>query len=80
MAGHAPLFLAFLILAIYTYLSGLRAPALIAFVKDILIYVVILVAVIYLPIQYGGFGDDLRRRRPEVVRRTRRRRPAGSIC
>lgn len=51
-----PLFLAFVLLAAYTYTSGLRAPALIAFVKDALIYVVIIVAVIYIPIKLGGFG------------------------
>ncbi len=51
-----PLFVAFAVLAAYTYSSGLRAPALIAFVKDILIYVVIIVAVIYLPSQLGGWG------------------------
>ena len=54
--GHMPLFVAFVVLALYTYKSGLRAPALIAFVKDILIYIVILVAVIYLPIKLGGWG------------------------
>ena len=43
-------------LAAYTYSSGLRAPALIAFVKDTLIYIVIIVAVIYLPTQLGGWG------------------------
>src|SRR6476660_3622643 len=51
-----PLFIAFTVLAAYTYSSGLRAPALIAFVKDLLIYVVIIVAVLYLPSQVG-FGD-----------------------
>src|SRR3954451_10151849 len=55
--GHLPLLIAFIILAVYTYQSGLRAPALIAFVKDILIYLVILVAVIYLPIKLGGWGE-----------------------
>jgi SSS family solute:Na+ symporter len=53
--GHLPLLVAFIILAVYTYQSGLRAPALIAFVKDILIYLVILVAVIYLPSVLGGW-------------------------
>ncbi len=52
-----PLFLAFAVLAAYTYSSGLRAPALIAFVKDFLIYVVILVAVFYLPTQIGGWDS-----------------------
>jgi len=57
IAGHLPLFIAFVILAVYTYQSGLRAPALIAFVKDILIYVVILVAVIWLPARLGGWSS-----------------------
>ena len=43
-------------LAAYTYSSGLRAPAMIAFVKDSLIYIVIAVAVIYLPLKLGGWG------------------------
>jgi SSS family solute:Na+ symporter len=55
IAGHLPLLVAFVILAVYTYQSGLRAPALIAFVKDILIYIVILVAVVWLPIKLGGW-------------------------
>jgi SSS family solute:Na+ symporter len=53
--GHLPLLIAFVILAVYTYQSGLRAPALIAFVKDILIYLVIIVAVFYLPAKLGGW-------------------------
>jgi len=51
-----PLIIAFAVLAAYTYTSGLRAPALIAFVKDALIYVVIIVAVIYIPSKLGGYG------------------------
>ncbi|QNK81022.1 monocarboxylate uptake permease MctP [Nakamurella sp. PAMC28650] len=54
--GHLPLLLAFLVLALYTFQSGLRAPALIAFVKDGLIYLVIIVAVIYLPSKLGGWS------------------------
>jgi solute:Na+ symporter, SSS family len=50
-----PLLIAFGVLAAYTYSSGLRAPALIAFVKDALIYIVIAVAIIYIPTQLGGF-------------------------
>ena len=49
------LIIAFAILAAYTYQSGLRAPALIAFVKDALIYLVIIVAVIYIPYKLGGW-------------------------
>ncbi|MGN6753224.1 MAG: monocarboxylate uptake permease MctP [Intrasporangium sp.] len=56
IAKDAPIFIAFLVLALYTYTSGLRAPAIIAFVKDTLIYLVIIVAVIYLPSKVGGWG------------------------
>nr|WP_205860982.1 sodium:solute symporter [Planosporangium flavigriseum] len=55
LARHAPIIIAFAILAGYTYQSGLRAPALIAFVKDILIYIVIAVAVLYIPYKLGGW-------------------------
>jgi len=50
-----PLIIAFAVLAAYTYSSGLRAPALIAFVKDTLIYIVIVVAIIYIGAKIG-FG------------------------
>ena len=56
MMSHLPLTVAFLILAVYTYSSGLRAPAVIAFVKDIMIYIFVVAAVIYIPYQLGGFG------------------------
>ncbi|MDF9815553.1 sodium:solute symporter [Streptomyces sp. SPB162] len=52
-----PLLIAFGVLAAYTYSSGLRAPAMIAFVKDALIYIVIAVAIIYIPYKLGGFDD-----------------------
>jgi solute:Na+ symporter, SSS family len=51
-----PLTVAFLVLAVYTYLAGLRAPALIAFVKDALVYVTVIVAIIYIPTRLGGWG------------------------
>src|SRR3954471_18094986 len=56
LQGEWPLILAFAVLAAFTYQSGLRAPALIAFVKDALIYIVVIAAVIYIPIKLGGFG------------------------
>ena len=51
-----PLIVAFLVLAAYTYLAGLRAPALIAFVKDTLVWVVVIVAILYIPAKLGGWG------------------------
>ena len=55
IARDLPLFIAFAVLAAYTYSSGLRAPALIAFIKDFLIYLVIIVAVVYIAVKIG-FG------------------------
>ena len=51
-----PLFIAFAVLAAFTYSSGLRAPALIAFIKDTLIYLVIVVAIVWVAVELG-FGD-----------------------
>jgi SSS family solute:Na+ symporter len=51
-----PLVIAFVILAAYTYTSGLRAPAMIALVKDVMIFIVLFAALIYIPIKLGGFG------------------------
>ena len=56
ITGELPIVAAFVILALYTYSSGLRAPALIAFVKDIMIYIVVLVAVVVVPAKLGGYG------------------------
>jgi len=54
--AEAPLVIAFVILAAYTYNSGLRAPAMIAVVKDVVIYVTVIAAVIVIPMQLGGFA------------------------
>jgi solute:Na+ symporter, SSS family len=56
LVADLPLFLAFVILAAFTYSSGLRAPASIAIVKDILIYITAIAAVIIIPYELGGFG------------------------
>jgi solute:Na+ symporter, SSS family len=56
LAADLPLIIAFLVLAAFTYSSGLRAPASIAIVKDILIYLTAFTAIIAIPIQLGGFG------------------------
>ncbi len=51
-----PLLVAFVVLAAYTFVAGLRAPALIAFIKDLLIYVMIIVAISYIPTRLGGWS------------------------
>ncbi|HET8997197.1 MAG TPA: sodium:solute symporter, partial [Acetobacteraceae bacterium] len=56
LSGELPLLIAFLALALYTYVSGLRAPALIAFIKDLMVYIVVLAAVAVIPVRLGGYA------------------------
>jgi SSS family solute:Na+ symporter len=56
LTGEIPLIVAFVILAAYTYSSGLRAPALIAIVKDVMLYIMVAAAVIVIPIKLGGYA------------------------
>ena len=51
-----PLAIGFTILAAYTYQSGLRAPALIAVVKDAIIYVTVIATILVVPLQLGGYA------------------------
>ncbi len=51
-----PLIIAFAILAAFTYTSGLRAPALIAIVKDIMIYITVIAAIVVVPGELGGYA------------------------
>ena len=53
--GELPLIIAFIILAAYTYTSGLRAPAIIALVKDSLIYITLIACVAIIPAKIGGW-------------------------
>jgi solute:Na+ symporter, SSS family len=57
VSGEWPLVVAFVILAAYTYTSGLRAPAMIALVKDTLIYLTVIVAIVYITSELGGFDN-----------------------
>lgn len=56
VAGQWPLVIAFAVLGAFTYTSGLRAPAMIALAKDLLIYITVIVAVIVIPMELGGFA------------------------
>src|ERR1700682_5344609 len=53
--GDIPLIIAFVILAAFTYSSGLRAPGAIAIVQGLVIYIPAFAAVIVIPMQFGGF-------------------------
>ena len=54
--GFLALGIPFVLLAAYTYTSGLRAPAMIAFVKDTLIYVTVIAAIAIIPAKLGGWA------------------------
>lgn len=54
--GEWPLAAAFLILAAYTYSSGLRAPAIIAIVKDLMLYIMVIAAIVIIPMRLGGYA------------------------
>jgi SSS family solute:Na+ symporter len=55
-SGELPLIIAFVILAAFTYNSGLRAPALIAVVKDVLIWITVLAMIVVIPAELGGYA------------------------
>ena len=71
-----PLFIAFAVLAAFTYSSGLRAPALIAFMKDTLIYLVIVVAIVWVAVEIG-FGDTFSAAKEKMTTPTSAGTPTG---
>jgi SSS family solute:Na+ symporter len=52
---YLPLIISFAILAAFDYFSGLRAPAAIAVIKDLMIYITVFAAVIVIPARVGGW-------------------------
>jgi SSS family solute:Na+ symporter len=58
--GHWPLVLAFTVLAMFTYSSGLRAPALISFVKAGLVLWVVIAVLLWVAMSTGGWESIFR--------------------
>ena len=56
LPGEVPLVVAFVSLAAYTWLGGLHAPAVTAFLKDAMIYIAVIAAVTVIPLHLGGYG------------------------
>jgi SSS family solute:Na+ symporter len=75
-ARDLPLIIAFAVLAAYTYTSGLRAPALIAFIKDTLIYIVIIAAIVYVGVKIG-YGDMFHAAKVKMDKPTKAGPPTG---
>ncbi len=61
------LLIAFIILAAFTYTSGLRGATLTAVFKDILIWITVLVVIIAVPISIGGFHNAFSHIKPNYV-------------
>ncbi len=53
------LIVAFVILALFTFTSGLRGAVVTAVMKDIIIFVTVIVAIVAIPMYTGGFGHAL---------------------
>ncbi len=68
--GEWPLTVAFLILAAYTYSSGLRAPAVIAIVKDLMLYIMVAAAIVLLPLKLGGYARIFERANSALLTHT----------
>ena len=57
LGGALPLLLAFGFLAFFTFNSGLRAPALLAILKDSLLLITVLMLLLWLGVTEGGWGE-----------------------
>jgi solute:Na+ symporter, SSS family len=61
------LLIAFVILAAFTYTSGLRGATLTAVFKDILIWITVIAVIVFVPISIGGFGTAFKDVKPNYV-------------
>ena len=66
-AGEISLLVAFVILAAFTYTSGLRGATLTAVFKDLLIWVTVIAVIIVVPISIGGFGNAFKAVKEDYV-------------
>jgi solute:Na+ symporter, SSS family len=61
------LLIAFVILAAFTYTSGLRGATLTAVFKDILIWITVIAIIVIVPVSVGGFGNAFKDVKPNYV-------------
>ncbi len=67
MVEEISLLIAFVVLAAFTYTSGLRGATLTAVFKDIIIWITVLVVIIAVPISIGGFSHVFNQVKPNYV-------------
>ncbi len=65
--GEISLLISFVILAAFTYTSGLRGATLTAIFKDILIWITVIAVIVVVPISFGGFGNAFKEIKPNYV-------------
>ncbi len=56
LGAHLPLIMAVTLVALFTVTSGLRAVAMVSVVKNLLIFLTVIVGIIVIPAELGGFG------------------------
>ncbi|MCL4496888.1 MAG: sodium:solute symporter [Deltaproteobacteria bacterium] len=54
--SETALVVSFVILAVFTYWSGIRGAVLTAVMKDVIILITVIVIIIFVPLAYGGFS------------------------
>lgn len=67
IVGEISLLVAFIILAAFTYTSGLRGATLTAVFKDILTWITVIAVIVIVPISIGGFGHAFNDVKPNYV-------------
>lgn len=65
--GEISLLIAFIVLAAFTYTSGLRGATLTAVFKDILIWITVIAVIVVVPISIGEFGVAFKDIKPNYV-------------
>ncbi|MDE1770820.1 MAG: sodium:solute symporter, partial [Thaumarchaeota archaeon] len=67
MVTEISLLIAFVILAAFTYSSGLRGATLTAIFKDVLVWITVIVVIIAVPISVGGFGNAFKAQKDNYI-------------
>ncbi len=68
LAKDLPLFIAFAVLAAFTSFSGLRGPALLSFVKGLLLFGVVIIAFVYIPYRLDGLDTIFEAAKEKLTR------------
>jgi len=76
LVEEAALLISFVILAAFTYTSGLRGATLTAVFKDVIIWATVVVVIVAVPIGMGGFAHVFAPMTPSYVKLPQNMEPA----